>query len=268
MFTAHWGHSTLEHGRIAATTWLASVSILVVHVDTGGHESQPPFTQNWIATTTSERYSRLVTSSKIRIIGPVFRSTGAFAVGAVLLLSIAGCTTTASATSAPTVPASPSAAKPAAGGSQVDPCIVVTPAALDQLTGLAGLASQPIIGTSDNGCHWGTPDGSASVSYDVLPMAGSVDAMISSIQSAAASQSRKITFIKVDLGNGHTGLESVIDGSTAPFASGTVDLFLPPDRYAAIITLLPATSDAASITLNVAKAFSAVADTLPAAPKM
>jgi hypothetical protein len=99
-------------------------------------------------------------------------------------------------------------------------------------------------------------------------MTGSVDDMISAVQSAAAGQAGKITFTKVDLGSGHAGLQGIVDISGAPFASGTVDLFMPPDRYAVIVTLLPATSDAATITLNIAKAFSAVADTLPAAPKM
>jgi hypothetical protein len=50
-------------------------------------------------------------------------------------------------------------------------------------------------------------------------------------------------------------------------AMSTLDLFLG-DRYAVIIVTLPQGSDAATVAVNVGKAFSAAAAKIPPAPDM
>lgn len=192
------------------------------------------------------------------------RSIRTLGVAAAVLVAVAGCTTAVTPPAQSTDAGSTSSAKPATNAAATDPCAVISIAALEQLTGLSGLSSQPILGKSKNGCHWGTADGASSVSYDVLPMTGTADSMIARINNAAGGS---ITASKVDLGNGHPGAIFIIPGSGS-VAAAMVDLFLPPDRYAAIVTALPLSSDAGTITLNIGKAFSAVADTLPGAPKI
>lgn len=139
-----------------------------------------------------------------------------------------------------------------------DPCKIVSIATLEQATGLTGLAVQQQLGKSTNGCHWGS--GAYGVAYDVLPMVGSESQMITQIQAGMSGSGGHATATKVSLGNGHDGLQLVVNG--AP--TSTVDLFLP-DRYAAIVVVLAPGTDAGAAALNVAKALSAASANLPPA---
>jgi hypothetical protein len=157
------------------------------------------------------------------------------------------------------------ASKAGAAAGTGDPCDVLPVATLEQLTGLKALASKPILGKSKNGCRWA--NGVPGVAYDVLPMAGSPDDLIARMNQGASRHG--VTFKKVDLGNGHVG--AVTSAPTPTVAgmptTGTVDLFLG-DRYAVIMVTLPAGSDVATVTMNVARAFSGAAARLPPAPDM
>jgi hypothetical protein len=161
-------------------------------------------------------------------------------------------------------PTSSASAKPKAGSG--DPCKVLPIATLEKISDLTGLSPGQFLGKTKNGCRWAASDPRYSIAYDVLPVRGSADTMMAAMQ-ASATQNGGAPFTGVDLGNGHKGLSGGLADSSTGVASGTTALFLS-DRYALITVILPTGSDAPSIAISLGKAFSAVADSLPAAPAL
>ena len=112
-----------------------------------------------------------------------------------------------------------------------------------------------------NGCHW--QSGPLGVAYDVLPQVLPSDQMVAVAEGVASEQGAKVTFKTVDLGGGHSLFEAI--GPTGPV--GGVSILLG-DREMAILVTPAAGKDPGQVAIDVAKAFNAVSDRLPPAPKI